>query len=358
MTPRHPVNTTAKQRIVDLRSDTVTWPTEAMRRAMYEAEVGDDCYGEDPTVNRLQQISAEKLGKEAGLFVASGTMGNLCAVLAHTRPGQEVILGDESHTFLWEVGGISRIGGCVTHIVPFHDGFLDPEEVERAIRPTDDIHAAHTGLICVENTCNRGGGTIIPPDHLARLAAVARRHHIPFHMDGARIFNAAVGLDIDVRELACHVDSVMFCLSKGLSAPVGSVLVGSREFIARADQARKLLGGGMRQAGVLAAAGLVALEEGVARLHEDHANARRLAEGIAARVPEAVNLRQVQTNMVMVNTHPLGWTGQEFAERMARVGILFFPVDPYRVRLVTHRMVSAADIEYTLAVFDQVLDAR
>ncbi len=343
------------QRVVDLRSDTVTWPTESMRRAMYEAEVGDDCYGEDPTVNRLQEVAAEKTGKEAALFVASGTMGNLCAVMAHTQPGQEVILGDESHMFLWEVGSISRIGGCVTHIIPFHNGLLDPDEVERAVRPIDDIHAAQTGLICVENTSNRGGGTIVPPEHLARLADVAQRYGLPIHMDGARVFNAAVGLGVDVRELTRHVDSVSFCLSKGLSAPVGSVLCGSREFIRRADRARKILGGGMRQAGVLAAAGLVALEEGVARLYEDHANARRLAEGIARRIPGSVNLEQVQTNMVIVNTRPLGWTGQEFVERMARGGIRFLAIDPYRVRLVTHRMISVADVDYTLAVLDRVL---
>jgi len=195
----------------------------------------------------------------------------------------------------------------------------------------------------------------VPPEHLARLADVARRHNLPIHMDGARVFNAAVGLGVDVRELTQHVDSVSFCLSKGLSAPVGSVLCGSREFIRRADRARKILGGGMRQAGVLAAAGLVALEEGVARLYEDHANARRLAEGIARRIPGSVNLEQVQTNMVIVNTRPLGWTGQEFVERMACGGIRFLAIDPYRVRLVTHRMISAADVDYTLAVLDRVL---
>jgi threonine aldolase len=276
-------------------------------------------------------------------------------MLSHTQPGQEIILGDESHTFLWEVGSIGRIANCVAHIVPFHDGFLSPEEVEAAIRPTDDIHAAHTGLISVENTSNRGGGLIIPPDHLARLAEVARRHNLPIHMDGARIFNAAVGLGADVREFTKYVDSVSFCLSKGLSAPVGSVLVGSREFIAKADRARKLLGGGMRQAGVLAAAGLVALSEGISRLHEDHANARRLAEGIAERVPEAVDLQKVQTNMVMVNTRPMGWTGQEFVERMSHFGIKFFAVGPYRVRLVTHRMISTKDIGYTVEIFDTVL---
>lgn len=348
-------NAATSSRTVDLRSDTVTWPSASMRRAMYEAEVGDDCYGEDPTVNRLQEVAAERLGKEAALLVVSGTMGNLCGVMAHTQPGQEVILGDESHQFLYEVGSIARIAGCMTHIIPFHDGLLDPDDIEQAIRPTDDIHVPRTALICVENTSNRGGGKIVPPDHLARVADVARRHHLPIHMDGARVFNAAIGLGIEVTELTCHVDSVSFCLSKGLSAPVGSVLCGSRDFIARADRARKILGGGMRQAGVLAAAGLVALDEGVARLHEDHANAHRLAAGIAERIPEAVNLEQVQTNMVLVNTQPLGWTGQKFTERMARLGILFFPVAPYSVRLVTHRMVSEADIDHTLAMFDRVL---
>jgi len=342
-------------RTIDLRSDTLTLPSEEMLDAMRNAELGDDCYGEDPTVNRLQDMAAEKMGKEAGLFVASGTMGSLCAVLAQTIPGQEVILGDNAHQYLWEVGGVSRIGGCVTHPVPFHGGMLDPDEIEATIRP-DDIHAAATGLICIENTSNLGGGIIIPPEHLARIRAVADRHNLPIHMDGARVWNAAVGLGVDIREIVQYVDTVTFCLSKGLSCPVGSVLVGSREVIERADRARKLVGGGMRQAGVIAAAGIVALEKGIDRLAEDHANARRLGEEIEQRVPGAVNLEKVQTNMVYVNTATFGLTGEEFADRMAVHGVKFLPLDgSHQVRMVAHRMISAEDIDYVLAMVDQVL---
>ena len=341
---------------IDLRSDTLTLPSEEMLDAMRNAELGDDCYGEDPTVNRFQDMAAEKMGKKAGLFVASGTMGSLCAVLAQAAPGQEVILGDNAHQYLWEAGGVSRVGGCVTHPVPFRGGMLDPDEIEAAIRPDDDLHAATTGLICVENTANLGGGIIIPPEHLARIRAVADRHGLPIHMDGARVWNAAVGLGVDVREIVQHVDTVTFCLSKGLSCPVGSVLVGSREVIARADRGRKLLGGAMRQAGVLAAAGIVALEKGIDRLAEDHANARRLGEGIEQRVPGAVNLEKIQTNMVYVDTATFGLTGEEFADRMAVHCVKFLPLDGiHQVRMVAHRMISAEDIDYVLETFDQVL---
>ena len=341
-------------RIIDLRSDTVTVPTDAMWEAMRNAEVGDDCYDEDPTANRLQVMAAEKVGKEAALFVTSGSMGNLCAVLAHTTPGQEVILGDKTHLFLWEVGSISRIAGCVTHAVPLHDGSLDPTEVEEAIRP-NNIHAAQTGLICVENPSNRGEGVIIPPEHLARLAEVAKLHDIPMHMDGARIFNAAVGLGVDVREFTEHVDSIMFCLSKGLSAPIGSIVAGNRAFVQRAKRARKLLGGGWRQAGVIAAAGIVALEKGIDRLAEDHANARELAEGLVEMFPGCVDLKKVQTNLVYIHTGTFGMTGQEVVDRLAAYRVHFRASDPYRVRLVTHRWISSEDIDYTLEAFDRAL---
>jgi len=346
---------TPEPRVVDLRSDTLTLPSEEMLDAMRNAELGDDCYGEDPTVNRLQDMAAERMGKDAGLLVASGTMGSLCAVLAQTAPGQEVIVGDNAHQYLWEVGSISRIGGCVTHPVPFHDGMLDPDEIEAAIRP-DDIHAAATGLICVENTSNLGGGIIIPPEHLARIRAVADRHGLPIHMDGARVWNAAVGLGVNIREIVQYVDTVTFCLSKGLSCPVGSILVGSKQVIEHADRARKLLGGGMRQAGIIAAAGIVALEKGIDRLAEDHANARRLGEEIERRVPGTVNLQKVQTNMVYVNTAAFGLTGEEFADRMATHGVKFLPLDgSHQVRMVAHRMISAEDIEYVVEMFERML---
>lgn len=347
---------TDQANVIDLRSDTLTLPSEEMLDAMRNAELGDDCYGEDPTVNRLQDMAAERMGKDAGLLVASGTMGSLCAVLALTTPGQEVILGDNAHQYLWEVGGISRIANCVTHPVPFHDGMLDPDEIEAAIRP-DDIHAAQTGLICVENTSNLGGGIIIPPEHLARIRAVADRHGLPIHMDGARVWNAAIGLGVDISEIVQYVDTVTFCLSKGLSCPVGSVVVGDREVIERADQARKLLGGAMRQAGVIAAAGIVALEKGIDRLAEDHANARKLGEGIERRVPGSVNLEKVQTNMVYVNTAAFNQTGQEFADRMAAYGVKFLPLDgSHQVRMVAHRMIRSEDIDYVLRVFERMLE--
>src|SRR2546423_5911472 len=266
-------------RTVELRSDTFTLPTESMRAAMAAAEVGDDVWDEDPTIHRLQERAAEMVGKEASLFVPSGTMGNLCALLSHTQPGQEVILEIDSHIFQNEVAGASVVGGLQLRPLDTPDGRLEPEAVRRAIR-APDIHEPSTGLLCLENTHNRKGGTCLSPKQTAALGDIAHEGGFPVHLDGARVFNAAVALRIDVRELTGPVDSVMFCLSKGLSAPVGSMLAGSRDFIGRTRRMRKMLGGGMRQAGVLAAAGLCALNEMVERLAEDHANARRLAQGL------------------------------------------------------------------------------
>ena len=267
---------------VDLRSDTVTTPTPAMREAMYSAEVGDDVYGEDPTVNRLQALAAEKTGKEAGLFVTSGTMGNLAAVLAHCDRGDEVILGNLAHTFLFEAGGISALGGVHSHQIPNQpDGTLALDDILAAIRP-DDAHFPVTRLICLENTHNRCGGVSLSVEYTRQVGELAHEHGLQVHLDGARLFNAAVAQGVSAAELAGPVDSVTFCLSKGLSAPVGSVLCGSGEFIHRAHRIRKQLGGGMRQAGVLAAAGIVALETMVDRLAEDHARARTLASRLQA----------------------------------------------------------------------------
>jgi len=346
----------ARTKLIDLRSDTVTKPTEEMRRAMYEAEVADDTYDGDPTVIRLQELAAEKTGKEAALFVASGTMGNLIGVLVNTHPGQEVILGDQSHQFLWEVGGIARIAGCITHTVPFHRGWLDPAEVEGAIRPAGR-EATTTGLICVEDTSNFGGGAVIPPEHLAKISDVAKRHHLPVHLDGARIFNAVVAFGQPAEEFTQDVDTLSFCLSKGLGAPFGAMLCGSEALIERALSFRQMLGGGMRQAGVMAAAGIVALTEGVDRLAEDHANARKLALGLAERFPGCCDPEAVETNLFHIKVAAFGVSGQELADHLAKEGILVFPGDP-RMRLATHRMITSGDIDEVLKAFERLCTVR
>lgn len=341
---------------LDFRSDTVTKPTPEMRRAMYEAEVGDDVYREDPTVNRLEARAAEILGKEAALFVPTGTMGNQVAVLTHTRRGEEVIVEAESHVFMYEVGGIAALAACQVRTVPGVRGAMDPAAVEAAIR-ADNVHFPRTGLVCVENTHNRSGGCVLPPENVAAVAEVAHRHGIPVHMDGARIFNAAVALGRPAAELVAPVDSVMFCLSKGLAAPVGSLLVGARDFIAEARRYRKLLGGGMRQAGVLAAAGLVALEMMVDRLAEDHANARRLAEGIAAIPGLKVDMETVQTNMVMVDIADGRWTAAALVQALKQEGVLCNDTGPRRIRMVTHKDITAADVELALDAIARTVKA-
>ncbi|HUW09855.1 MAG TPA: low-specificity L-threonine aldolase, partial [Anaerolineae bacterium] len=266
---------------IDLRSDTFTKPTPAMLAAMFRADVGDDVFGEDPTVNRLEAIAAERLGKEAAVFVASGTMGNLICLLAHCGRGDEVILGDQSHTYVYEQGGSSALGGIHPRPLPNQpDGTIDLDAMEGAIRGLN-IHFPPTRLICLENTHNRCGGAVLTVDYMRSVGKLARDHEIALHLDGARLFNAAVALGVDVKELVADADSVTFCLSKGLAAPVGSVVCGSSDFVAQARRARKVVGGGWRQAGVIAAAGIVALEQMVDRLADDHANAKRLAEGLA-----------------------------------------------------------------------------
>src|SRR6516225_5463876 len=284
--------------VVDLRSDTLTVPTPAMRRAMAEAQVGDDVWEEDPTVQRLEARAAARFGKAAGLFVASGTMGNQVAVLAHTEPGQEVLADADSHMLNLEVGGIARLSLCQTRPLQTERGLPDPDAVRHAIRP-QNIHIPRTGLLALENTHNLKGGVAFTPEEISEVAAVAGEHGVPVHLDGARIFNACVALGRDAREYGAVVDSVQFCLSKGLGAPVGSVVVGTREFIAGARRMRKMLGGGMRQAGVLAAAGLLALDKGVDRLAEDHANARRLAEALVGLRQIRLDPTRVQTNIVI-----------------------------------------------------------
>ncbi|MDD5289355.1 MAG: low-specificity L-threonine aldolase, partial [Dehalococcoidales bacterium] len=308
-------------KIIDLRSDTITHPTVAMRRAMSEAEVGDDVFGEDPTVNRLEAMSAQKMGKEAALFTTSGTMSNLLAVLTHTRHGNEIILGSEAHMFWYEVGGAAALGGVVMRTAPNDsNGQIALDDIEKTIRPKGNIHYPETTLLCLENTHNRCGGAVLTPEYTSQAAQLAHSYGVKVHMDGARIFNAAIALGVSADKLTKDVDSVSFCLSKGLSAPVGSLLCGSKEFIERARKWRKMIGGGMRQAGVLAAAGIVALETMIDRLAEDHANARRLADGLV-RIP-GITLAQekVPTNILMFDLSP-ALSGSLFVAKLVEHGV-------------------------------------
>jgi len=340
--------------VVDLRSDTVTLPSDEMREAMAQAELGDDVFGEDPTVNRLERMAAERVGKEAGLFVASGTMGNLTSILTHCRRGEEVILGDQSHTFIYEGGGIAALGGIHPHTIPNQpDGTLRLEDIEAAIRP-DNVHFPRTRLICLENTHNRCCGVPLTPQYTGAVADLARRRGLDIHLDGARLFNAAVALGVNVKELAASVDSLSICLSKGLAAPVGSVICGSKAFIAEARRVRKVLGGGMRQAGVLAAAGIVALEKMVDRLREDHDNARRLAEGIAGIEGLAIDPANVHTDIVYFDVVGTGLAADTLIKRMSDRGVRMLSVGPKRIRAVTHYGITADDIERTIGVLEEV----
>jgi threonine aldolase len=340
---------------VDLRSDTLTLPTPEMREA---AEVGDDVWGEDPTVQRLEALAAERLGKEAGLFVASGTMGNLVSVVAHTQSGQEVVLDLDSHIYNYEVAGSTIVGHVQMRPVQTARGFLSPEQVQEALRPAN-IHIPPTGLVCLENTHNRHGGTCLTPGETAAVAAVAHAAGVPVHLDGARLFNAAVALGCPARDLTAPVDSVTFCVSKGLGAPVGSVVCGSRAFVERARRVRKMVGGGMRQAGILAAAGIVALERMVDRLAEDHANARTLAEGLAALPGLAVDPAGVQTNIVIIRVSrgdraaSMAAT-EELVRGCAARKVKVHAMGPTAIRCVTHKDVDAEDIRRALDAFREL----
>ena len=341
---------------IDLRSDTVTKPTPEMREAMAKAEVGDDVYGDDPTVNRLQEMAAEMTGHEAGLFVASGTMGNLSAVLAHCQRGDEVILGKEAHTYRYEAGGVSVLGGVHSCQLPNQpDGSIALDDIEGAIR-ADDPHQPITRLIALENTHNRCGGTVQSVEYTRQVAEFAHARGLKVHLDGARVFNAAAALGVDVRELTAPVDSITFCLSKGLSAPVGSVLCGTRDFIKKAHRARKLLGGGMRQAGVLAAAGIVALEKMVARLSEDHLRARTLVEGLSENRGLVLDAGTPATNMVFMNlAENVPMSAESVVEKMKEHGVLVGAAGARRFRLVTHCWVDDAGVEKTVNAFGEVL---
>jgi threonine aldolase len=338
--------------IVDLRSDTLTLPTPEMREAMARAEVGDDVWEEDPTVKRLEALAAERLGKQAGLLVTSGTQGNLVSVLAQTQPGQEVVLDLDAHIFNYEVAGTSLIGGVQMRPVKTARGVLTTDQVREALRPAN-IHVPTTGLVCIENTHNRHGGTCCTPEEIAAVAEVAHGAGVPVHLDGARLFNAVVALKRPAHEFAEHVDSVTFCLSKGLGAPVGSVICGRADFIARARRIRKMLGGGMRQAGVIAAAGIVALGRMVDRLAEDHANARTLAEGLATLPGLSVDLALVQTNIVIFRVARPGGAAALVEGCLARK-VKLHAIGPQAVRCVTHKDVDADDIQRALQALREI----
>ena len=345
-------------RTIDLRSDTVTLPTEQMREAMYHAELGDDVYGEDPSTQRLEKMAAEKMGKEAALLVPSGTMGNLICVLTHCARGEEVILGDVSHMFINEAGGMAALGGIQPHIIPNQpDGTLRLEDIVDAIRG-DNIHFPRTRLICLENTHNRCNGAALTSQYIESVASIARQYDLLLHLDGARVFNAAVALGVDVKELTKSVDSLIFCLSKGLSSPVGSIVCGSKEFIAQALRTRKILGGGMRQTGIIAAPGTIALEHMVNRLAEDHINARRLAEGIDQIPGLSINLEKVQTNILYFDIISDTITMDVFMKRLENKGIKLLATGPSRFRLVTHYGISANDITTTLMCLREIMGQR
>jgi threonine aldolase len=344
--------------MIDLRSDTVTHPTPAMREAMARAEVGDDVYREDPTVNRLEAMAANLLGKEAALFVPSGTMGNLIGVLGHCQRGDEVIMGHLGHTFLFEGGGVSALGGVFVHTLPNQpDGTLRLEDILSAIRPSD-VHHPITRLVVLENTHNRCGGVPLSVAYTRQVGEAVHSRGLALHLDGARIFNAAVALGVTARALAEPADTVTFCLSKGLCAPVGSVLCGSRDFIERARRIRKQLGGGMRQAGILAAAGIVPLETMIDRLAADHARARALAQGLARLPGIRLPMGMPATNMVFIALDEnLTLDAAAFAARLADHGVRVGVIGPRQFRLVTHYWIGDAEVAQTLEAFEAVINA-
>jgi threonine aldolase len=339
--------------LIDLRSDTVTWPTPEMRHAMANAEVGDDVYGEDPTVNRLQELAAERMGKQAALFVPSGAMGNLTALLAHCQRGDEAILGDLAHPYLYEQGAMAALGGIHPRTLQNRpDGTLDLEEIRLAIRD-DDPHFPTTRLIALENTHNRCNGVPLPVDYINSVAAIAKEHGLALHIDGARLFNAAVALGVPAGKLVEPADSVTFCLSKGLCAPVGSILCGSKEFIGVSLRVRKQLGGGMRQAGILAAAGIVALEKMVDRLAEDHARAQAFAAGLAQ--IKDLDVPKPHTNIIRFQlTDSSRVKPDQLLEALKNDGILVGRGGPWGFRAVTHYWINDAAIEKTLKSFNKV----
>jgi len=344
------------QKIIDLRSDTVTKPTPAMRKAMAEAEVGDDVFGEDPSVNLLQQKVANLLGKEAALFVASGTMGNQICIKTHTEPGNEVIIDANAHLFNFEAGSAAALAGVQFHPLHGDRGVMEADQIEAAIRPTTDHHFAPTRLICLENTHNRGGGKVYPLEKIIEIRKVADRYGIPLHLDGARLMNACAATGLKPIEYAQYFESVSICLSKGLGAPVGSVIAGSAKFINKAHWYRKMYGGGLRQAGILAAAGVYALDHHVDRLVEDHQNAKILAQGLSAVKGIRLDPNSVETNIVIFDVAGTGKTSQEVATKLREHGVLFTFFGKSAMRAVTHLDVTREDIEEAVRIAKKVLE--
>ncbi|WP_339063874.1 GntG family PLP-dependent aldolase [Tepidibacillus marianensis] len=340
--------------MIDLRSDTVTKPTEEMRKAMYEAEVGDDVYREDPTVRKLEELAAEKLGKEAAILVTSGTQGNQVAVLTHGRSGDEIILEADSHIFYYEGGAAAALAGVQTRIIPGTNGQMPIDNIRDAIRDDQDIHLPHTAMIGLENTHNRAGGVILPIQYMKEIYELAQQRLIPVHLDGARLFNAAVGLGVDVRGFTQYVDTVQVCFSKGLSAPMGSILAGPMEWIEMARKWRKRLGGGMRQAGLMAAPAIVALTKMVDRLAEDHLRAKNLAKGVNEIKGMNVNLDQVHTNIVLIDVKETGLTANQILEQLKGNQIFGSAFGEYLIRLTTHRHITDEDIIQTIDAFHKI----
>ena len=345
--------------MIDLRSDTITYPTEEMMQAVVEAfrrgEFGDDVYGEDRVVNKLEERAAEIMGREAALFVTSGTQGNLVSLLSQTHPGDEIILEADSHIYWYEVGGFARIGGLSVRRIAGVNGYIPPEMLEKEVRGVD-IHFPKTTLVAVENTHNRAGGKVITKNQMKALYEKAKELGLVVHTDGARIFNAAIAQGVPARELAQYSDSVMFCLSKGLSAPIGSMVVGSSEFIKKARKFRKMLGGGMRQVGIIAAAGLWALEHMVDRLQEDHDNAKLLAQGLSK--IEGIHIVEPETNIIVFDFKTLGLTSAEFINAMKERGVLFTSFGTYKIRAVTHRQISKDDVMTTIEKVRAFIEER
>ncbi len=344
--------------IIDLRSDTVSWPTPEMREAMAAADVGDDVYGEDPTVNRLEALAAERLGKEAGLFVSSGTQGNLTAILTHCGRGDEVIYGQTAHTFRSEAGGVAVLGGVHPHTVPVQeDGTIALDDIRSAVRDPHNAHHPYSRLVCLENTHGAAGGLPITAEYTQSVRDLCDEYKLGLHLDGARVWNAAAALGCDIKDLVAPIDSVSFCLSKGLCAPAGSILCGTAEFIQQARRIRKLLGGGMRQAGILAAAGIIAIEQMTQRLDQDHANARRLAEGLLQIEGFDLDLDKVQSNMVFFRMdESLPLDAYQLAEAV-KPDVLLGPIGPHAFRAVTHYWITAERVDMTLNSIREVLEA-
>lgn len=340
---------------IDLRSDTVTQPTQEMREAMYRAQVGDDVYGDDPTMNELERKAAEMLGKEAALFMASGTMGNAVAVMSHIQRGNEVILSDTAHIVAHEVGGAAVLSQAFIRTLHFKDGLFDAEQIRAAIRDRSNIHYPYTGLICVEEPL--ATGKVVPLERLQQVYQMAKEENIPVHMDGARIFNAATALGVDVKEIAACTDSVMFCLSKGLCAPVGSMLVGSKEYIERARRNRKMLGGGMRQCGFLAAAGLIALEVMTKRLQEDHDNAKYMAQRLQKMPGVTLDMNSVEINMVFFKLGAPKEVIDSLPEKMLEAGVKINGIEDGEFRFVTTHDTSREDIDRALDAFEKIIKA-